>query len=133
MRIVLDTNVFVSGVFFGGPPHKILQAWREGYVQLLLSPAIMDEYRAVLTELSSQFPGIEIEPLLHFLAIHSEIVLPHPLAPVIRSDPSDDKFLECALSGEATCIVSGDKHLLRLSAFEGICIMSPRDFLQRYL
>ena len=89
MRIVLDTNVFFSGVFFTGPPYKILQAWRDGQVQLLLSPAIMDEYRAVLTELSSQFPNIEIEPLLHFLAIHSEIVLPPSLPQVIRDDPSE--------------------------------------------
>ena len=133
MRIVLDTNVFVSGVFFTGPPYKILQAWRDGQVQLLLSPAIMDEYRAVLTELSSHFPDIEIEPLLHFLAIHSEIVLPPSLSPVIRDDPSDDKFLECALAGEAAFIVSGDKHLLKLSVFEGIEILSPRDFLQGYL
>ncbi len=130
MRIVLDTNVFVSGVFFTGPPYKILQAWRDGQVQLLLSPAIMDEYRTVLTELSSQFPDIEIEPLLHFLAIHSEIVLPPSLP---RDDPSDDKFVECGLVGEAACIVSGDKHLLRLSAFEGIQILSPRDFLLEYL
>ena len=93
----------------------------------------MDEYRAVLAELSSHFPDIEIEPLLHFLAIHSEIVLPPSLSPVIRDDPSDDKFLECALAGEAAFIVSGDKHLLRLSVFEGIEILSPRDFLQRYL
>ena len=133
MKIVLDTNVFVSGVFFTGPPYKILQTWRDGRVQLLISPAIMDEYRAVLVELSSQFPDIEMEPLLHFLAIHSEIVLPHPLPPVIRGDPSDDKFLECALAGKAKCIVSGDKHLLRLSEFRGIYILSPREFLQRYL
>jgi len=74
-----------------------------------------------------------VEPVLHFLAIHSEIVLPHPLPPVIRSDPSDDKFLEWSLAGKAKCIVSGDKHLLRLSEFQGIYILSPRDFLQRYL
>ena len=44
MRVVLDTNVFVSGVFFGGPPHKILEAWRDGKIQLLLSPAILEDF-----------------------------------------------------------------------------------------
>ena len=133
MKIVLDTNVFVSGVFFAGPPFRILEAWRDGRIQLLISPAIIDEYRTVLDELSSKFPGIEMGPLLQFLTIHSEIVLPPPLPPVIMGDPSDDKFLECALGGKAACIVSGDKHLLSLSEFRGIHILKPRDFVQRYL
>ncbi len=76
MVILSQVKFSLAGVFFTGTPYKILQAWRDGQVQLLLSPAIMDEYRAVLIELPSQFPGIEIEPLPHFLAIHSEIVFP---------------------------------------------------------
>ena len=99
----------------------------------MISPAIIEEYRTVLNELSSKFPVIEMEPLLQFLTIHSEIVLPPPLPPVITSDASDDKFLECALAGKAGCIVSGDKHLLGLSEFKGIAILKPRDFVQRYL
>ena len=64
MKIVLDTNVFVSSVFFGGPPHKILEAWRDGKIQLLLSPSIVDEYQRVMRELSVQFPGIKVEALI---------------------------------------------------------------------
>ena len=61
MKVVLDTNVFVSGVFFGGQPHKILEAWRDGKIQLLLSPAILEEYQRVMRELAVQFPEIRVE------------------------------------------------------------------------
>jgi putative PIN family toxin of toxin-antitoxin system len=133
VKVVFDTNVFVSGIFFGGPPRKILEAWRDGKIQLLLSPMILEEYQRVMRELAVQFPDIEVEALLDFLIVHSEIVLPPPLPPVIQVDPSDDKFLECAVAGEAACIVTGDKHLLKLLKFRGISILKPREFAEKYL
>ena len=133
MKVVLDTNVFVSGVFFTGPPHKILEAWRDGKIHLLLSPEILEEYQRVMRELAVQFPEIKIEGLMGFVIVHSEIILPSLLPPVIQGDPSDDKFLECAVAGEATCIVTGDKHLLRLLKFRGIPILKPREFVEEFL
>jgi len=65
-------------VFFLGPPRKILEAWRDDTIQLLLSPAILEEYRRVLRDLAVEFPGIEVEALLDFLILHSEIVVPPP-------------------------------------------------------
>lgn len=56
MRIVLDTNVFVSGIFFSGPPSRILEAWRDGKIELAISPDILSEYQRVGNELSKQFP-----------------------------------------------------------------------------
>lgn len=133
MKIVLDTNVFVSSVFFGGPPHKILEAWRDGKIQLLLSPAILEEYQRVIRELAVRFPEIKVEALIDFIVVHSEIILPPSLPSVIQADPSDDKFLECAVAGEATCIVTGDKHLLKLPTFRRIPILKPRQFVEDYL
>ncbi len=133
MKVVLDTNVLVSGVFFGGPPHKILEAWRDGKIQLLLSPSILDEYQKVMRELAVQFPGIKVEALIDFIIVHSEIILPLSLPPIIQADPSDDKFLECAVAGEAACVVTGDKHLLKLLKFREISILRPREFVEDYL
>jgi uncharacterized protein len=133
VKVVLDTNVFVSGVFFGGPPHKILEASRDGKVQLLLSPAILEEYQRVMRELAVQFPEIKVEALMEFMIVHSEIILPPSLPPVIQLDPSDDIFLECAVAGEASCIVTGDKHLLKLLKFREIPILKPREFVEDYL
>jgi putative PIN family toxin of toxin-antitoxin system len=133
MRIVLDTNVFVSGIFFSGPPYQILKAWRDGKVQLLVSPAILDEYRRIGAELNLQFGDVNLRPILDLLTIQAEIVLAPGFPPVIHDDPSDDKFLEAAVAGRASCIVSGDKHLLNLFEFQGIQILKPNDFVQRYL
>jgi putative PIN family toxin of toxin-antitoxin system len=133
MRIVLDTNVFVSGIFFSGPPYQILKAWRDGKVQLLVSPSILDEYRRIGTELTLQFGDVDLRSFLDLLTIQAEIVLAPSLPPIIRDDPSDDKFLEAAVAGRASCIVSGDKHLLNLFEVQGIPILKPKDFVQRYL
>jgi len=133
MRIILDTNVFISGIFFTGPPSRILEAWRDGKVQLLVSPSILDEYQRIGAELALQFQGVGLRPFLDLLTIHAEIVLAPTLPPAIHDDPSDDKFLEAAVAGNASYIISGDKHLLKLSEFQGIQILKPRDFVQRYL
>jgi putative PIN family toxin of toxin-antitoxin system len=133
MRIILDTNVFISGIFFTGPPSQILKAWRDGKVQLLVSPSIMDEYQRIGGELALQFRDIDLRPFLDLLSVQAEIVLAPALQPVIHDDPSDDKFLEAAIAGEASYIISGDKHLLKLSEYQGIRILKPRDFVQMYL
>jgi len=133
MRIVLDTNVFISGIFFTGPPYQILKAWRDGEVQLLVSPSILDEYQRIGVELSLQFRDVDLKPFLDLLTIKAEIVLAPALPPVIHDDPSDDKFLEAAVAGKASYISSGDKHLLKLYEYQGIQILKPIDFVQRYL
>ena len=118
MRIVLDTNVFISGTFFTGPPYQILKAWRDGRVQLLVSPSILDEYQRIGAELALQFRDVDLKAFLDLLTVQAEIVLAPTLPPVIRDDPSDDKFLEAAVAGNASYIISGDKHLLTLSEFK---------------
>ena len=80
-----------------------------------------------------QFRDVDLKPFLDLLTVQAEIVLAPPLPPVICDDPSDDKFLEAAVAGNASHIISGDKHLLKLSEFQGIQILKPRDFVQRYL
>jgi len=100
MKIVLDTNVFISGIFFTGPPYQILKAWRDGRVQLLVSPSILDEYQRIGAELGLQFRDVDLKAFLDLLTLQAEIVLAPTLPPVIRDDPSDDKFLEAAVKGQ---------------------------------
>ena len=99
MRIVLDTNVFISGIFFTGPPYQILKAWRDGRVQLLVSPSILEEYQRIGAELTLQFRDVDLKAFMDLLTVQAEIVLAPTLPPVIRDDPSDDKFLEAAVAG----------------------------------
>lgn len=133
MKIVLDTNVFISGVFFTGPPYKILKAWRDGRIQILISEEIIEEYRRVGELLSKQFFDIEFGQILQLLTINAEFVQPLKLTARVCEDPDDDKFLECAISGKSNLIVSGDKHLLKVSGHKGIEIINPRNFVDNYL
>ena len=121
----MDTNVFVSAIFFGGVPHRILDAWSSGIVALVVSPPILEEYRRVGEELRSQYSEIDLSPFLLLLARHAEVVEAIPLpAPVCR-DPDDDKFIACALAAGVELIVSGDKDLLAVDGHRGIRVLRP--------
>ena len=74
MRIVLDTNVFISGIFFSGPPSQILKAWESLNFQIVLSQEILDEYQRVANKLSSKFPSVDILPIIEMVTIHGQFV-----------------------------------------------------------
>jgi uncharacterized protein len=132
MRIVLDTNVFISGIFFAGPPSQILKAWENQRLQIVLSRQILDEYQRVSSTLSSKFPTVDILPIIDLITIHGQLVDTQGLDISACEDPDDDKFLECAIAGKCKTVISGDKHLLRLSGYEGITVLSPRNFMDKY-
>lgn len=111
MKAVIDTNVFVSGIFWKGPPHKILTAWSKGSFQWIISQSILEEYRRVLAELSNQYPLVRTERILELLELNAELVTSVPFVHSICKDPDDDKFLEAALAARAEYVVSGDKLL----------------------
>jgi uncharacterized protein len=74
LRVILDTNVFISGVFFTGPPHEILKHWRDGKLQLAISEEILLEYQRVGKELSRQYPEINLSPLIELVIMKSVIL-----------------------------------------------------------
>lgn len=133
MRIVLDTNVLISGIFFGGPPARILQSWIRKAIQIVLTEQIFEEYRRVGEELATKFPSINIDPILEFLPLFGEFVETRGMSETICDDPDDNKFIECALAGRSKLIVSGDKHLLKISGYKGIEVLRPREFVDTYL
>jgi len=133
VKVVLDTNVFVSGVFFSGPPYQILQAWRAGRIELSVSHAILAEYHRVGKILAEDHPDVDLNPILEFLAQNAEVVTAPPLPKQVCEDPDDDKFLACALAGRNKVIVSGDKHLLDVSGYQKIEVLKPRKFVTKYL
>lgn len=133
MRIVLDTNVFISGIFFSGPPSRILEAWRDGRVQLAISPEILGEYQRVGNELSNQFPSVDLSSILGLLTIHALMFQSPQLPEPVCDDPDDDMFIACAVASQSKIIVSGDKHLLKVADFGGVKILKPREFVDSYL
>lgn len=133
MKIVLDTNVFVSAVFFGGVPGRILDAWAAGRIQIVASAEILDEYQRVGLVLAAQYPGVDLSPVLTDFITNAEIVAAPPLAEPVSCDPDDDKFLACALAARVDAVVSGDRDLLTHDGWRGIAILKPRRFVDDYL
>ena len=133
MKVVLDTNVLISGIFFSGPPHQILNAWRDGKVQLAVSQEILSEYWRVGEALAEEFPAIDLRPILDLVTIEAELYVAKDLPEPLCSDPDDDKFLACAIASSSKIIISGDKHLLKVSGYQDIEILKPREFVTRHL
>jgi hypothetical protein len=132
MKAVIDTNVFVSS-FFGGKPRQIIDLWKQGRISLCLSAEILDEYVRVLQQLGLE-SGPELEELIKLLASSQNIEFTRktPRLKVVKKDPDDDKFIECAIALKADLIVSGDKALQAIGEYRGIPILSPADFLTNF-
>jgi putative PIN family toxin of toxin-antitoxin system len=133
MRVVLDTNVFVSGLFFKGPPYQILDAWHHRVLRLVVSPEILAEYYRVSQELAVVFPQTDLEPPLALLESYALRRKPRKLPAPVCADLDDDKFLACALGGRTRMVVSGDRHLLAVDEHRGIRVLRPRQFVEEHL
>jgi len=132
MRVVVDTNVFVSGVFFGGVPGCVLELWKGGEAELLMTEEILAEYVDVLHRLAARYPSIDPKPIVELVARKGFFVQPAPLARQLCVDPDDDKFSAAAIGGQGKVIVSGDKHLLDLSGHKGVRVLKPADFASEF-
>lgn len=132
MRVVIDTNVLVSGVIAShGAPRRILEAWHAGRFTLVTSEVIIAEVMRVL-----HYPRIyqrynlakdDVALVVDSLRTDAEVVA--GLYEVRKStDPADDTFLACALEGRAEYVVSGDRHLLEIGSYHGVLIVTPGQF-----
>jgi len=133
MRIILDTNVLVSGIFFTGIPFEILTGIKQNKCTVVISSDIISEYKQTIQKLAEHFPKINADDQLELLITSSTICEPKPLPNAICDDPDDDKFIACALASKTKIIVSGDKHLLAVSGYQGIKVLKPREFMLKYL
>jgi len=130
IRVVLDTNIVVSALLFGGQLERLIELWKEGKILPLCSKEIIDEYLKVLSYPKFQLTEEEISYLLtQEILPWFEVVEVLNGKPYVETDPEDDKFIWCAIEGKADFIVSGDKHLLEL-ANSPVPIVSVKEFLK---
>ncbi|MBI3588270.1 putative toxin-antitoxin system toxin component, PIN family [Candidatus Micrarchaeota archaeon] len=134
MKVILDTNVIVSGTFWAGASFRVLQLVDKGKLKLFISPSILKEYLKVLQdgEILGKTSGEQYDAGLaavHKLLLNATIVEPKVRVKVVKEDPDDDKVLDAALAAKAQCIITQDRHLLKFKAFEGIPILTPEQFL----
>jgi putative PIN family toxin of toxin-antitoxin system len=132
MRVVIDTNVFVSS-FFGGNPRKIIDLWKSEKITLCLSSAVLQEYIDVLSRIGLK-EGEELEELLSLFSRGFNIAFTTktPEIRVVKNDPGDDKFIECAVALKAYAVITGDREVLAIREYLGIRIFTPQKFLEKY-
>lgn len=132
IRVIIDTNVLMSGIFWSGAPAKILDAWQQKKLKLVISPDILDEYTRVGHILAKKYSGVDIGPIIDLITIHSELFLPQPLPAPVSRDRDDDKFISLTIAAHCKIIVSGDKDLLDINQYGGVRVIKPSDFVKQY-
>lgn len=131
LKIVLDTNVYISALLFSGIPDEILEMAREKEIEIYASPIILLEIGQVLQKKFS-FPRKTILNILKEIKRIAKIIQPKEKIDFIKADPADNRVLECALAAKADYIVSGDKkHLRKIEKFQNIPIVLPVEFIKK--
>ncbi len=130
MKVILDTNVVISAIFFGGAPRKIIDFLHDGKFELILSKAIYQEYIEIAERLAFKYKKLDGHmQVLHQLGEIASFVKANHFESQVCEDPDDDIFLEAAVASGATIISSGDKLLLACDGYRGIRVMRPKDLL----
>jgi len=130
LKAVLDTNVYISAVLFGGKPEEIRKLSKQGKIEVLISEAIISEIAEVLRR-KFDWESWQISQVIDEIREATTLTVPRQNICLIKDDDADNRVLECALEGNAQYIVSGDKrHLLPLKEYRGIKILSPDEFLR---
>ena len=130
MRIVIDTNVLISGIIFGGKPSKIIELLFGKKISVFASPEMVDEYKRIYGELGERYAKRTHNELNEI--INSMNILPSHSHIEACRDPDDNKFIEYAIDNRCIYIVSGDKDLLVLEQYEDIGILTVSEFLEQY-
>ncbi|MCD6185524.1 MAG: putative toxin-antitoxin system toxin component, PIN family [Deltaproteobacteria bacterium] len=131
IKVVIDTNVFISS-FFGGIPREVINLWRDGQITICISQSILEEYIKVLNRL-----GIDKHEITKLTKLFAEgynliFAATTPKIEIVKDDPDDNKFIECAVELGSKTIISGDKHLLNIGKYIDIKILSPREFMHEF-
>ncbi|PIZ83247.1 putative toxin-antitoxin system toxin component, PIN family [Candidatus Pacearchaeota archaeon CG_4_10_14_0_2_um_filter_05_32_18] len=135
MKLVLDTNVWLSGIFWEGEASKIIEKAEKKNIQILISENILSEIVDVLNK-ESKFKKyilnlkLSIEEILRAVLSISNLIETKAKLDIIKADPKDNIILEVALDGKAEYIISYDSHLLNMIEFRSIKIISPGEFLK---
>lgn len=130
MRVVLDTNIFISGIFWEGIPNKIILEWKNKSFILISSLETINELIRVLKDFKIKLDDDIINEWIDLITTNSEIVLIGNELDIVKDDKSDNKFLETAEIGQADYIITQDDHLLKIKEYKNIKILTPLEFLK---
>ncbi len=131
LKVVLDTNVLISAILFGGKPRRILEKAIRGEIRLCLSEPILEELSGVLRRSKFDYSLEKVQTLLTELTSIADFVNPSQIIRLVLEDPDDNRILECAVEAKANYIITGDFHLLKLSRYRDIEIVNAFTFLEK--
>jgi putative PIN family toxin of toxin-antitoxin system len=130
VKIVIDTNVVASAIFFGGKPRRLIELLVNRELSSYVTRDILEEYKETVEYLRNKYPEKKVSiPLTHIVSA-CQLIEEKTDVEVCR-DPDDDKFISCAVDAECLYIVSGDKDLLALERYEGIGILTVAQFFEQ--
>ena len=132
MKVVVDTNVVISGIFFGGNPRRIVEEIVDGNMDAYATTEIVDEYMGIIDSMIERKQGRLNQGFFSPLFSSLKIIESESEIDVCR-DSDDNKFIECAVDAKALYIVSGDNDLLDIRKYEGIEIITAKEFCDNYL
>lgn len=133
IKAVLDTNVFISGIFWDGNySSQIISAWRAGRFTLVSSLPMVEELVRILRTFKIKMDEEIIEEWRNIIIENAIIVEPTEKLNLVKADPTDDMFFEAALASSAQYIVSQDNHILKIADYQGIRVISPEEFLRLF-
>ncbi len=128
MKVVLDTNIFISGIFWKGSSNRVISSWKEGKFTLVTSLEAVSEIIKVLKDFKIKLSDDMIKEWIDLIIRNSIIVEPIEKITIVKDDPKDNIFIETAVAGNVNYIVSQDNHLLKLKEFRGIKMITPEEF-----
>ena len=132
LKVVIDTNVFVSALHFGGTPRKVVDLMWKKAIEVYISPFIEEEIERVLVS-RFEWDKHMVDQVINSINEYAIMVEPEVTVSIIDAKKTDNRILECAVAGKVDCLVSGDKkHILPLKEFHEIKIMSPAEFLDYF-
>jgi len=129
MTVVIDTNVVLSAILFGGKPKQVLEMALSGSIQLAISESLVNELQGVLQRPKFELSAQLIQTVVSEYASIARWIEPSEHFNVVVDDPSDNQFIDCAVAAKADYLITGDKHLLNLGTFRMIKIVSVDNFI----
>jgi len=131
-KVVIDTNVFVSGLTFKGKPREVLDLIWRGDIEACISSFIFKELEETLKK-DFSWDRDQIKHTIEKIKAKTFLIQPKNKVSVIKENDDDNRILECAIEGRVQFLISGDrKHLLPLKEYQGIKILSPAEFLKLF-
>lgn len=136
LKVVIDTNVAVSGLLWGGVPNEILKLARDGFIEVCTTKTIIEEFIKVLGYPKFQKRltdlNLSIEEVVDYYEDIVSLYKENAITDIVKEDDSDNRFIEAAIDSNSNIIISGDDHLLDIKEYKSIMILRPKEFLEVY-